>query len=243
MAMALLELHDIYSGYGDVQVLWGANLSIQEGKLTTLVGGNGSGKTTFLRTLMGLIRPTKGSVIFNGQDITHLPTHKRTELGLVLVPEGRQLFASMSVAENLEMGATPRRSRSNREANLEKIYTIFPLLKERNNQKSRTLSGGEQQMLAVARGLMAEPVVFMIDELSLGLSPAISMQLLETLIALQKSGMTILLVEQNVRMALNISDYAFVLSQGRTDLEGPSREIMKNEKIRLAYLGMGSNSG
>jgi branched-chain amino acid transport system ATP-binding protein len=241
--MTLLDLQDICSGYGDVQVLWGADLAIQEGKLTTLVGGNGSGKTTFLRTLMGLIRPTKGTILFNGQDVTHLPAHKKAELGLVLVPEGRQLFATMSVAENLEMGATPRHSRPHRKENLEKMFAMFPRLKERSTQKAGTLSGGEQQMLAVARGLMAEPVVYMIDELSLGLSPAMSMQLLETLLALKKSGMTILLVEQNVQMALAISDYGYVLSQGRTDLEGPSRELMKNENVRVAYLGMGSHSG
>lgn len=235
--MALLELHDICSGYGDVQVLWGANLAVQQGQLTSLVGGNGSGKTTFLCTLMGLIRPAKGSIIFNGQDITHLPAYKKSELGLVLVPEGRQLFASMSVAENLELGATPPRSRSHRMANLEKMYAMFPRLKERRTQKASTLSGGEQQMLAVARGLMADPLVFLIDELSLGLSPALSMQMLEALLALKKSGMTILLVEQNVEMALAISDYGYVLSQGRTDLEGPSRELLKNEKVRLAYLG------
>jgi branched-chain amino acid transport system ATP-binding protein len=148
----------------------------------------------------------------------------------------------MSVAENLEMGDTGV-DPAYTESNLEKMYTMFPQLKQRSNQKSGTLSGGEQQMVAVARGLMAEPVVFMIDELSLGLSPAISMQLLEALLALKKSGMTILLVEQNVQMALTISDYAFVLSQGRTYLEGPSRELLKNEKVRVAYLGMGSRPG
>ena len=235
--MPLLELHDICSGYGDVQVLWGANLAVHQGQLTSLVGGNGSGKTTFLRTLMGLVRPSQGTIIFNGQDITHLPAHKKAALGLVLVPEGRQLFASMSVAENLELGATPSRSRSHRAANLEKMYAMFPRLKERRTQKASTLSGGEQQMLAVARGLMADPLVYMIDELSLGLSPVLSMQMLEALLALKKSGMTILLVEQNVEMALAISDYGYVLSQGRTDLQGPGRELLQNEKVRLAYLG------
>jgi branched-chain amino acid transport system ATP-binding protein len=239
--MALLELHDICSGYGDVQILWGTNLAVEQGKLTALVGGNGSGKTTFLRTLMGLIRPTRGEVRFQGEDITHLPAHKKADLGLILVPEGRQLFSSMSVAENLEMGAAPPRARSHLNANLEKIYTMFPHLKERSGQQAGTLSGGEQQMLAVARGLMAEPVILMIDELSLGLSPAISMQLLEALLTLRKSGMTILLVEQNVQMALVISDYAYVLAQGRTDLEGPSHELIKNEQIKAVYLGLGSS--
>jgi len=241
--MALLDMRDIYAGYGDVQVLWGSNLSIREGKLTTLVGGNGSGKTTFLRALMGLLHPTKGSIIFNGQDVTHLPAHMKAELGLVLVPEGRQLFTTMSVAENLALGAVPKRARSHRKDNLEKMYSMFPRLKERSIQKAGTLSGGEQQMLAVARGLMAEPVVYMIDELSLGLSPAMSMQMLEALLTLKNSGMTILLVEQNVQMALTISDYAYVLSQGRTDLEGPSSELLKNEKVRVAYLGIGALHG
>ena len=238
--MELLELHDICSGYGDVQILWGANLAVREGKLTALVGGNGSGKTTFLRTLMGLTHPTRGEIHLRGQDITHLPPHKKAELGLILVPEGRQLFASMTVAENLEMGATPGRSRPDRKDNLEKMFAMFPRLKERSSQKAGTLSGGEQQMLAVARGLMAEPLILMIDELSLGLSPAMSMQLLEALLALKKNGMTTLLVEQNVQMALAISDYGYVLSQGRTDLEGPSRDLAQNEKVRVAYLGMGS---
>jgi len=238
--MALLELHDICSGYGDVQILWGTNMVIQQGQLTALVGANGSGKTTFLRSLMGLIRPSRGEVHFNGEDITHLPAHKKAELGLVLVPEGRQLFSSMSVAENLEMGAAPQHAHPHLKDNLEKMYTMFPRLKERSSQQAGTLSGGEQQMLAVARGLMAEPVVLMIDELSLGLSPAFSMQLLEALLDLKKSGMTILLVEQNVQMALVISDYAYVLSQGRTDLEGPSHELIKNEQIKSVYLGLGS---
>jgi branched-chain amino acid transport system ATP-binding protein len=153
------------------------------------------------------------------------------------VPEGRQLFTTMSVAENLEMGATPERARPQLDANLEKVYGLFPRLKERLNQKAGTLSGGEQQMAAVARGIMAEPVVFMIDELSLGLAPAVSMQLLETLVLLKRTGVTILLVEQNVQMALAICDYAYVLSQGRTELEGTGRELIQNEEVRVAYLG------
>ena len=236
--MGILEVHGIHSGYGDVQILHGCNLSVNEGRLTALVGANGAGKTTLLRTVMGLIRPVQGEIKFKEEEITDLSAHEKAEMGLILVPEGRQLFTTMSVAENLEMGATPKRARHQVQANLERIYGLFPRLKERLDQKAGTLSGGEQQMLAVARGIMAEPVVFMIDELSLGLAPAMSMQLLEALVLLRKTGMTLLLVEQNVQMALAICDYAYVLSQGRTDLEGTGRELIQNEGVRVAYLGL-----
>jgi branched-chain amino acid transport system ATP-binding protein len=238
--MAIFEAHEIYSGYNDVQILEGTNLLIQEGKLTALVGANGAGKTTLLRTIMGLIQPLQGEIIFNGKEITNLSAHQKAEMGLILVPEGRQLFTSMSVVENLEMGATPKRARPKIQANLEKVFGLFPRLKERRHQIAGTLSGGEQQMLAVARGIMAEPVVFMIDELSLGLAPAMAIKLFEILILLKQIGITQLLVEQNVQMALAISDYAYVLSQGRTELEGSSRELIKNEKVRTAYLGFSS---
>jgi len=237
--MGILEVRGIHSGYGDVQILDGCHLSVEEGKLTALVGTNGAGKTTLLRTVMGLIRPVQGEIRFGQKDITHLSAHEKAEMGLILVPEGRQLFTTMSVAENLEMGATPKRARHQVHANLEKVYALFPRLKERLNQKAGTLSGGEQQMLAVARGIMAEPVVFMIDELSLGLAPAMSMQLLEALVLLKRTGLTLLLVEQNVQMALAICDYAYVLAQGRTELEGTGRELVQNEKVRGAYLGIG----
>jgi len=237
--MGILEVRGIHSGYGDVQILHGCNLSIAEGKLTALVGANGAGKTTLLRTVMGLIRPIQGEIKFKGEEITHLSAHEKAEMGLILVPEGRQLFTTMSVAENLEMGATPERARPQLDANLEKVCGLFPRLKERLNQKAGTLSGGEQQMLAVARGIMAEPVVFMIDELSLGLAPTVSMQLLEALVSLRQTGMTLLLVEQNVQMALAICDYAYVLSEGQTELEGTGRELIQNEMVRVAYLGFG----
>jgi branched-chain amino acid transport system ATP-binding protein len=237
--MGILEVRGIHSGYGDVQILNGCHLSVEEGKLTALVGANGAGKTTLLRTVMGLIRPVRGEIKLGEKDITHLSAHEKAEMGLILVPEGRQLFTTMSVAENLEMGATPKRARHQVQANLEKVYALFPRLKERLNQKAGTLSGGEQQMLAVARGIMAEPVVFMIDELSLGLAPAMSMQLLEALVLLKRTGLTLLLVEQNVQMALAICDYAYVLSQGQTELEGTGRELAQNDKVRVAYLGFG----
>jgi len=238
--MGILEARGIHSGYGDVRILHGCNLSVEEGKLTALVGANGAGKTTLLRTVMGLIRPVEGEIKFKEEEVTNLSAHEKAEMGLILVPEGRQLFTTMSVAENLEMGATPRRARPHMDANLEKVYRLFPRIKERLNQKTGTLSGGEQQMLAVARGIMADPIVFMIDELSLGLAPAVAMQLLETLVLLKETGITLLLVEQNVQMALAICDHAYVLSEGRTELEGSGRELAQNEKVRVAYLGFSS---
>lgn len=236
--MAILEIRDVSSGYGEVQILWGASLALQESKLTSLVGGNGVGKTTLLRTVMGLIKPWEGSVWFEDQDVSKLPPYTKAEMGLVLVPEGRQLFTDMSVAENLEMGATPQRARPHIKRNLEQVYTMLPRLKERWAQKAGTLSGGEQQMLAVARGIMAEPKVLMIDELSLGLAPVLVLQLFETLNQLKELGITLLLVEQNVQMALAVSDYGYVLAQGKIDLEGPSRELARNEHVRAAYLGL-----
>ena len=235
--MAILEIHDLSSGYGEVQILWGASLSI-EGKVTSLVGGNGVGKTTLLRTVMGQIHPITGSVHFQGKDVTTLPAYTKAEMGMVLVPEGRQLFTDMSVAENLEMGSTPKRAKPHIKHNLERVYEMFPRLKERRNQKAGTLSGGEQQMLAVARGIMAEPIILMIDELSLGLAPFLVLQLFESLTLLKKAGITILLVEQNVQLALAISDYGYVLSQGRVELEGPSKELVRNQHVRTAYLGL-----
>jgi branched-chain amino acid transport system ATP-binding protein len=236
--MAILEINDLISGYGTVQILWGAHLSLQQGKLTSLVGGNGVGKTTMLRTIMGLIRPWSGTVHYRGKDISRLPAFEKVEMGLVMVPEGRQLFTDMSVYENLEMGATNRRSRPKFKTNLERVFEMFPRLQERANQKAGTLSGGEQQMLAVARGIMAEPEVLIIDELSLGLAPVLVLQLFESLTLLKQTGMTILLIEQNVQMALAISDYGYVLSEGRTELEGEAHQLITNKHVRTAYLGL-----
>lgn len=236
--MAILEIRDVSSGYGEVQILWGTSLALEEGRLTTVVGANGAGKTTTLRTVMGLTRPWGGSIRFDGQDVSSLPAHAKAELGLILVPEGRQLFTDMSVEENLVMGASPKRAQPNYHRNLARVFEYFPRLKERRNQKSGTLSGGEQQMLAVARGIMADPVVLMIDELSLGLAPVLVLGLFQTLKQLKSQGLTILLVEQNVQMALAVSDYGYVFSHGKVDLEGPSNQLIKNQHIREAYLGL-----
>jgi branched-chain amino acid transport system ATP-binding protein len=236
--MAILEISDLDSGYGEVQILWGATLALEEGKLTSLVGGNGVGKTTLLRTVMGLIKPWKGNIRFQGKDISYLPAHTKAEMGLILVPEGRQLFSDMSVYENLEMGASPARAKANFDRNLKRVYELFPRLRDRREQKAGTLSGGEQQMLAVGRGIMAQPKVLMIDELSLGLAPVLMVQLFDTLRQLRSLGITLLLVEQNVQMALAISDYAYVISEGSIDLEGPSRELAQNEQVKHTYLGI-----
>lgn len=236
--MALLEIHDLESGYGEVQILWGISLELQEAKLTSLVGGNGVGKTTMLRTVMGTIRPWSGKVVLDGRDITHLPAHRKADLGLILVPEGRQLFTDMTVRENLEMGATNQRARPHMKETKEQVYELFPRLKERRGQLAGTLSGGEQQMLAVGRGIMGKPKILMFDELSLGLAPVLVINIFQSLLKLKDQGLTMLLVEQNVHMALSVSDYAYVVSEGQVTLEGPANEVAENSDVQKAYLGI-----
>jgi len=236
--MSLLEVRNVSSGYGEVQILWGVDLSLESGRLTSLVGGNGVGKTTLLRTIMGNIKPWEGQILFNGVDISHMPAYRKADLGLVLVPEGRQLFSDMTVYENLEMGATNRRARPHMERNLRRVFEMFPRLEERRSQQAGTLSGGEQQMLAVARGIMAEPELLMIDELSLGLAPLLVLNLFESLQTLQDDGLTMLLVEQNVHLALKISDYAYVLAEGHVELDGAAEDVASHDHVRKAYLGI-----
>jgi branched-chain amino acid transport system ATP-binding protein len=234
----LLEVENLASGYGEVQVLWGVSLQVPKGQLTTMVGANGAGKTTTMRTIMGSVRPWSGRVRLNGEDVTKLSTHQKARRGLVLVPEGRQLFPDMTVEENLEMGAYSRRARKGQKENLDKMYQMFPRLKERRLQKSSTLSGGEQQMLAMGRGLMQEPEVLMIDELSLGLAPVLAQQLFRTLKLLKQQGITIVLVEQNVHVALALSEHAYVFAEGRIEIQGDSHEVAKMDEVRRAYLGL-----
>ena len=237
--MSLLEVTQVASGYGEVQVLWGAELALEAGKLTALVGSNGAGKTTLLRTVMGQLKLWQGQVSFQGKEISRLPPHAKAELGLALVPEGRQLFTDMTVAENLEMGATPRHAACPTRRTTWSGSTP-PSRASRNvpAQKTGTLSGGEQQMVAVARGLMSNPTILFVDEMSLGLAPVLALDLFQALRTLRKEGLTILLVEQNVQMALQVSDYAYVLAEGRTTLHGPAREVAANEQVRRAYLGL-----
>jgi len=238
MTRALLEVQALEAGYGEVRVLWGISLRVEAGHLTTIVGANGVGKTTALRAIAGSIRPWGGRVLFDGEDVTRLEPHVKAARGLVLVPEGRQLFNDMSVEENLEMGAYTRRGTSTYADRLDRVFTLFPRLKERRRQRAGTFSGGEQQMLAIARGLMSEPKIVIIDELSLGLAPVVVHELFSTLMALKNGGLTILLVEQNVHLAFALSDYAYVIAEGRLFTEGPPKKLESMPEIRQAYLGL-----
>jgi len=234
----LLSVEGLEAGYGEVQVLWGLSLKARPGERTAIVGANGAGKTTTLRAVAGTLTPWGGRVMLDGEDVTRVPSHAKAARGLALVPEGRQLFAAMSVAENLELGAfSPRGSRSYAER-LEQVFKLFPRLAERARQRAGTLSGGEQQMVAIARGLMSDPQILIIDELSLGLAPVVVYQLLTTLKQLKQNGLTILLVEQNVHLALAVSDYAYVVAEGRMFTEGLPAELAAKPEIRRAYLGL-----
>jgi len=238
MSDALLEVEALATGYGEVQVLWGLSLAAARGRLTTLVGANGAGKTTMLRAVVGTLAPWSGRVLFKGEDVTRLPAHAKAARGLVLVPEGRQLFSTMTVDENLEMGAFTRRGADSYADRLERVFTLFPRLKERRRQKAGTFSGGEQQMLAIARGLMTDPEILIIDELSLGLAPLFVYQLFAALKALKDTGLTVLLVEQNVHLAFAVSDYAYVIAEGRLFSEGLPATLAAMPEIRRAYLGL-----
>jgi branched-chain amino acid transport system ATP-binding protein len=234
----LLELEAIEAGYGEVQVLWGISLKAKRGEMTTIVGANGTGKTTTLRALAGSIPARNGRVLFEGEDVTKLPPHAKVARGIVLVPEGRQLFAAMSVEENLEMGAFSGRARRKFDTRLKEVFELFPRLKDRRRQKAGTFSGGEQQMLAIARGLMSDPEILIIDELSLGLAPVVVHQLFNTLKALKAGGLSILLVEQNVHLAFALSDHAYVIAEGRLFTEGRPAQLAAMPEIRQAYLGL-----
>ena len=236
--MTSLAVRSIESGYGEVQILWGASVELGPGKLTTILGSNGAGKTTLLRTIVGLLPAWKGSVLLDDRDVTRLPPHEKAELGVVLVPEGRQLFSTLTVLENLEMGSTPKHARATMRATIAQVFGLFPRLAERQAQLAGTLSGGEQQMLAIARGLISKPKILMFDEPSLGLSPLLTMNLFEIIRRLKRESLTMLLVEQNVQMALAVSDHAYVLERGRVSIEGPARVVRGMEQVRRAYLGL-----
>ena len=238
MSEPVLKVEALEAGYGEVQVLWGVSLAAAPGKLTTIVGANGVGKTTALRAVAGSIRPWAGKVTFRGDDVTRLPPHRKAARGLSLVPEGRQLFAAMSVEENLEMGAYAKHGARSFASRLERVYQLFPRLKERRGQRAGTFSGGEQQMLAIARGLMSDPALLIIDELSLGLAPLVVHQIFSTLKILKDEGLSILLVEQNVHLAFALSDYAYVIAEGRLFTEGEPDKLAAMPGIRKAYLGL-----
>jgi branched-chain amino acid transport system ATP-binding protein len=238
MSDALLTIEGLEAGYGEVQVLWGLSLTARRGALTAIVGANGAGKTTTLRAVAGAITPWRGRIMFQDEDVTRVPGHVKAARGLALVPEGRQLFSAMSVAENLELGAFSKRASRSYADRLDQVFALFPRLKERRRQRAGTLSGGEQQMVAIARGLMSDPEILIIDELSLGLAPVVVYQLLSTLKQLKEAGLTILLVEQNVHLALALSDYAYVIAEGRIFMEGLPKELAAKPEIRRAYLGL-----
>jgi branched-chain amino acid transport system ATP-binding protein len=235
---ALLAVEELEAGYGEVQVLWGISLRAGRGQLTAIVGANGAGKTTMLRAVAGTITPWRGKVTFAGKDVTRVSTHEKAAQGFALVPEARQLFSAMTVDENLELGAFSKRAARNYADRLDSVFSMFPRLAERRRQIAGTLSGGEQQMLAIARGLMSDPTILIIDEMSLGLAPVLTYQLFMTLKKLKQEGLTILLVEQNVHLALAVSDYAYVIAEGRVFAEGPPSVLEANSEIRRAYLGL-----
>jgi branched-chain amino acid transport system ATP-binding protein len=236
----LLQLTGIRAGYGDLQALFDISLDVRPGEIVTLVGANGAGKTTTLRVISGTVRPTAGTVRFDGQDITALPVHAIPVRGISHVPEGRQLFPFMTVEENLDLGAYNRRSRPHARAALAEQLDLFPRLKERRRQLAGTLSGGEQQMVAIARGLMTQPRLLMLDEPSLGLGPKIVEEVFAKIQEIGRRGLTVLIVEQNVVDALSISNRGYVIENGAVDLGvGTSaRELLRNERLRSAYLGL-----
>jgi branched-chain amino acid transport system ATP-binding protein len=236
--VVLLEAQDLWAGYGEAVVLRGLSLRVPEGAIVALVGANGAGKTTLLCTLSGLVRPTRGRIVYDGRDITDLPPDRIVEAGLLQVPEGRKLFPALTVYENLAVGATAARARRQRQENLEFVYSLFPLLRERRDQLAGTLSGGEQQMLALGRALMADPRLLMLDETSLGLAPLVVDEIFEAITALNRRGLTVLLVEQNTALALEVAGYAYVLEHGQVVLEGRAADLAADDRVRKAYLGI-----
>jgi branched-chain amino acid transport system ATP-binding protein len=234
----VLDIRNINTFYGNIQALWDISLDIHDTELVALVGANGAGKTTLLKTISGLLRPAAGQVEFLGQRIEGLPSHLIVEMGMSHIPEGRKLFPDMSVRENLEMGAYTKRVWKQKQETLEEVYKLFPILKSRRGQLARTLSGGEQQMVAMGRGLMSKPKLCIIDEPSSGLAPLVVDEIFQTIQGLRGQGISIFLIEQNVQQTLEIADRAYVLENGRIILSGESRSLLQEEMIKKAYLGL-----
>ncbi len=235
--MNVLDVKDIAVKYGDLQALWGISFSVKKGQLVALIGANGAGKTTTLKSICGLAPLAAGQISYNGEVISGSPVHKVVDLGITLVPEGRQLFSKMTVEENLLVGAYLKRAHGKREATLKHVYSIFPRLEERRNQTAETLSGGEQQMVAIGRALMQDPQVIMFDEPSLGLAPLMVQEVFNVIKELHRQGLTIFLVEQNVHQTLKVADYCYVMENGRIVGEGTGKQLEADESIREAYLG------
>jgi len=235
--MALLELENVHTYYGNIHALKGISLTVEEGEIVTLIGGNGAGKSTTLNTISGLLRPRQGSIRLLDEELTHCPAHEIVAKGVVQVPEGRRVFGRLTVQENLEMGAYLIKDRNKIHENLERVFTLFPRLKERRSQVGGTLSGGEQQMLATGRALMSNPRVLLMDEPSMGLAPVLVDSVFDTIRQLNESGTTILLVEQNARVALQAASRGYVLQTGEIVLSDSAENLRQNEMVRKAYLG------
>ncbi len=238
MTDALLSLENVAAGYGQVRILRALSLSVAPGAVTALIGGNGAGKTTVMRTIAGAIGAQAGRLLFGGQDITAWPAHRRVDAGLVLVPEGRLVFPTMTVEENLRLGAIARRARGAARARRDEIYDMFPRLRERRDQRAGTMSGGEQQMLAIGRGLMADPTMILLDEPTLGLAPVMANEIFAIVRDLRARGLTVLIAEQDVRQTLAVADHGHVVENGDVVLSGPGTSLAADERVREAYLGL-----
>ena len=235
--MSMLEIKDLEVYYGMIQAIKGISFTVNEGEVIALIGANGAGKTTTLQTITGMLSPKKGSILFEGTDITKIPGHKIVSMGMAHVPEGRRVFAELSVLANLKLGAYTRKDKKEIADSLERVYASFPRLKERQNQLAGTLSGGEQQMLAMGRALMSKPRIILMDEPSMGLSPIFVEEIFRIIQEISASGTTVLLVEQNAKKALSIADRAYVLETGKIVLEGKAEDLLNDDSIKKAYLG------
>ncbi len=233
----MLEIKDLYVSYGMMEVLHGVSVNVEDDELVSIIGPNGAGKTTLIKTVMGLVKPTSGSIIYNGEDITHLPAHKRASLGIGYVPEGRRVFGKLSVEDNLRMGAYQLKDKAEIKKNIEMVYDIFPRLGERSKQLASTMSGGEQQMLAIGRALMLDPKMLLIDEVSMGLMPIMVNTCFEVIKKLNDDGITVLVVEQNANKALKIADRGYVLETGNIAISDTAENMRSNDMVQKAYLG------
>jgi len=234
----ILKVDSIDVFHGSFQALWNVSLEVKKGEMLALVGSNTAGKSTLLDTISGLLHPARGSIAYEGTDITNMEPYKVVELGITQIPEGRRIFPEMSVMANLIIGSYTHRARARRDANLKRVYGLFPILERRKNQIAKTLSGGEQQMLVIGRGLMSDPALMLIDEMSLGLAPIVVNEIFKTLKEIRATGITILFVEQNVRKSIQEADRAYILENGRVALSGTSSELSEEEKVRKAYFGI-----
>ncbi len=235
----MLNVKDLESGYGPMQVLWKPSVEVKRGTITSLLGPNGVGKSTFLHTVFGSVRPWSGTIYYQGQDVIYLPTHKKVEMGIALVPEGKHLFPEMNVYENLIMGAYVKKAQKHKHESLNLVYTLFPKLKERSRQLAGSLSGGEQQMVTIARALMTWPQLIMLDEPSQGLAPLLVKEVFETIKKMKKEiGLTVLLIEQNADASLDAADYVYIMHEGKIKAQGSPEEIKGSSEIREAYLGI-----